>query len=84
MRVVAMSEPQSLPASLETGQTARLREVLREVWGFDGFRPLQQEAMAAILERRDSLVVLPTGGGKSLCYQLPPLVHDRLLSLIHI
>jgi ATP-dependent DNA helicase RecQ len=82
MRVVAMSEPQSLPASLETGQTARLREVLREVWGFDGFRPLQEEAMAAILERRDSLVVLPTGGGKSLCFQAPALVEEGGLGLV--
>lgn len=82
MRVVAMSEPQSVPASLETGQTARLRTVLREVWGFDGFRPLQEEAMAAILERRDSLVVLPTGGGKSLCFQAPALVEENGLGLV--
>ncbi|HND51938.1 MAG TPA: DNA helicase RecQ [Pirellulaceae bacterium] len=50
-----------------------LREVLKKYWGYDGFRPLQQEAMSCVLERRDSLVVLPTGGGKSLCYQAPAL-----------
>ena len=48
-----------------------LLEVLRRYWGFDSVRPLQGEAMAAVLDRRDSLLVLPTGGGKSLCYQAP-------------
>src|SRR4030081_3407931 len=51
-----------------------LEEVLHRVWGFSGFRPLQREAMHAILESRDSVVVLPTGGGKSLCFQAPALV----------
>src|SRR5947209_16721161 len=40
-------------------------------WGFTTLRPLQEQAMQAVLEGRDSLVVLPTGGGKSLCYQAP-------------
>jgi ATP-dependent DNA helicase RecQ len=44
------------------------------VWGFSDYRPLQREAMHAVLERRDSVVVLPTGGGKSLCFQAPALV----------
>ena len=47
------------------------------MWGFSGFRPLQREAMHAILESRDSVVVLPTGGGKSLCFQAPALVPAR-------
>jgi len=53
---------------------ARIAEVLRRWWGFDLLRPLQSEAIRAALDGRDSLVVMPTGGGKSLCYQLPPLV----------
>jgi ATP-dependent DNA helicase RecQ len=44
------------------------------VWGFSDFRPLQREAMHAVLDGRDSLVVLPTGGGKSLCFQAPAIV----------
>jgi ATP-dependent DNA helicase RecQ len=52
----------------------RVLEVVRRLWGFDGLRPLQGEAIAAALAGRDSLVVLPTGGGKSLCYQTPPLL----------
>jgi ATP-dependent DNA helicase RecQ len=51
-----------------------LEDALHRVWGFAGFRPLQREAMHAILQARDSVVVLPTGGGKSLCFQAPALV----------
>ncbi len=53
---------------------ASLLDALHRVWGFSGFRPLQREAMHAILASRDSVVVLPTGGGKSLCFQAPALV----------
>ena len=54
----------------------RVIHELSRWWGFDTLRPLQAEAIAAALEGRDSLVVMPTGGGKSLCYQLPPLVSE--------
>ena len=57
-------------------------ETLRRVWGFDGFRPLQQEAVRAVLDGRDSLVVLPTGGGKSLCYQAPAIHLGRLAVVV--
>jgi len=52
-------------------------DAVRRTWGYDRLRPLQEEAIRMGLERRDSLVVLPTGGGKSLCYQVPPLVTGR-------
>src|ERR1700674_4705626 len=48
-----------------------LRTVIERHWGYRTFRPLQEQAMTAVLEGRDSVVVLPTGGGKSLCYQAP-------------
>jgi len=48
--------------------------LLKKHWGYDSFLPLQAEAIDAILSRQDSLVILPTGGGKSVCYQLPALV----------
>jgi ATP-dependent DNA helicase RecQ len=47
-------------------------------WGYSELKPLQPEAIQAGIEGQDSLVVLPTGGGKSLCYQVPPLITDRL------
>jgi ATP-dependent DNA helicase RecQ len=56
---------------------ARILESVRQYWGFEGLRPLQEEAIRAELTHRDSVVVLPTGGGKSLCYQVPPVVTGR-------
>jgi ATP-dependent DNA helicase RecQ len=53
-----------------------ISDILSRWWGFDTLRPLQSEAIAAALAGRDSVVVMPTGGGKSLCYQLPPLVGE--------
>mgnify|MGYP000129694864 CR=1 FL=1 len=51
--------------------------ITRRYWGIAELRPLQQEAISAGVSRRDSLVVLPTGGGKSLCYQVPPVLDQR-------
>ena len=59
-----------------------LLEILHRVWGFSDFRPLQRDAMHAVLDARDSLVVLPTGGGKSLCFQAPAIARDRGLALV--
>ncbi len=65
-------------------------EVLKSRFGHNGFRPLQEEAINAIVSGRDLLMILPTGGGKSLCYQLPTLlmggttvVVSPLLALMH-
>jgi ATP-dependent DNA helicase RecQ len=55
---------------------ADLNRVIDQYWGYRTFRPLQEEAMLAMLEGRDSVVVMPTGGGKSLCYQAPALLLD--------
>src|ERR1700732_4354040 len=51
-----------------------LKAIIQRHWGFPTLRPLQEQAMRAVLDRRDSLVVLPTGGGKSLCYQAPAVL----------
>jgi ATP-dependent DNA helicase RecQ len=59
-----------------------LSDVLARYWGFTSFRPLQREAMDAILAGRDSVVVLPTGGGKSLCFQAPALVRPGLAVVV--
>jgi len=53
--------------------TDQIRDLLQRYWGYDSFRPLQGEAVDLVLRGRDSVVVLPTGGGKSLCYQVPAL-----------
>ncbi|MBV8881875.1 MAG: ATP-dependent DNA helicase RecQ, partial [Planctomycetaceae bacterium] len=59
-----------------------LLETVKKYWDYDTLRPLQREAMSAAVEGRDSLVVLPTGGGKSLCYQAPALLSDRLTVVV--
>src|SRR3954447_9722378 len=56
--------------------------LLHELFGFDAFRPGQRKAVQAVLEGRDALVVMPTGSGKSLCYQLPGLVLDGLTLVV--
>jgi len=64
------------PSPIAGSPTAAIRDTLQTWWGFDTLRPLQTEAITAAVDGRDSLVVLPTGGGKSLCYQLPPLLSE--------
>jgi ATP-dependent DNA helicase RecQ len=59
-------------------ESPEVLDVVRRYWGFDSLKPLQAEAIRAGLAGRDSLVVLPTGGGKSLCYQVPPAVASGL------
>ncbi|WP_151705547.1 DNA helicase RecQ [Nitrincola alkalilacustris] len=56
--------------------TDKAKQVLAEVFGFDQFRPPQDEVVQTVLDGQDVLVVMPTGGGKSLCYQLPALVRE--------
>jgi ATP-dependent DNA helicase RecQ len=60
--------------ALQPEAAAKVGAVVKHYWGYDSLRPMQAQAIAAALARRDSLVVLPTGGGKSLCYQVPPMV----------
>lgn len=57
-------------------------DALRKFWGYDEFRPLQTEAIAAHLVGRDALVVLPTGGGKSLCFQVPAVIRDGVTVVV--
>ena len=59
-----------------------LQDAIARYWGYTTFRPLQREAMAAVLADRDSLVVLPTGGGKSLCFQAPAVVRPGLALVV--
>ena len=58
------------------------RKILKSVFGYDDFRPLQGEVIENVLARRDSLVIMPTGGGKSLCYQIPALLFKGLTIVV--
>ena len=59
-----------------------LHAALRRYWGYDAFRPLQERIVGSLVAGRDVAVVMPTGGGKSLCYQLPALVSGRTAIVI--
>ncbi|HEX3583473.1 MAG TPA: DNA helicase RecQ [Thermoanaerobaculia bacterium] len=59
-----------------------LLETLSRYWGYSSFRPLQEQAMNAALSGRDSLVVMPTGGGKSLCFQAPALEKESVTVVV--
>jgi ATP-dependent DNA helicase RecQ len=56
--------------------------ILKDTFGYDTFRPLQQEVIENVMARRDTLAVMPTGGGKSLCYQIPSLLFEGLTVVV--
>ena len=60
----------------------RALEVLKQYWGYDAFRPMQEEIISAAAAGRDVLAILPTGGGKSVCFQIPALMREGLALVV--
>ncbi|MBN3522129.1 RecQ family ATP-dependent DNA helicase [Algoriphagus lutimaris] len=60
----------------------RSKEILHKIFGFEDFRPVQKDVINSVLSQHDTLALLPTGGGKSLCYQIPGLVNEGICLVI--
>lgn len=81
-----LEEKSKRPIEVESPRTQTLLQtpldILKSVFGHEEFRPLQEEIISHLLNRQDALIVLPTGGGKSLCYQLPALIFDGVTVVV--
>jgi ATP-dependent DNA helicase RecQ len=69
----------SIPINTEIDE---IRKALKQIWGYDDFRPPQREIVNSILSQQDTLIIMPTGGGKSICFQLPALIKTGLTLVI--
>lgn len=66
----------------KTEFTAQLHPTLKKYFGYDTFRPQQEEIITSVLEKKDGLVIMPTGGGKSVCFQVPSLIFSKTTLVI--
>src|SRR5258707_737117 len=78
----ATTKPSSWDNSAGMISPEKIKEALKRYWGYDAFRPKQEEIVRNILDGRDVCVVMPTGGGKSLCYQMPAVLQSAKTAIV--
>lgn len=67
---------------MEHSRLSEIRAILKQYWGYDSFRPLQEDIILSVLDGRDTLALLPTGGGKSICFQVPAMALNGLCIVV--
>lgn len=67
---------------MSTAQNININQILKQYWGYSSFREKQDEIIANVLQGKDTLAILPTGGGKSICFQVPAMAKDGLCLVI--
>ena len=82
MRDLSVQQSFIFNTSLNFSPSSKPERVLKDVFGYDSFRPLQKEVIQNVLDGRDTLAVMPTGGGKSLCYEIPALLMNGITVVV--
>src|SRR5690554_720747 len=77
-----MQSTKSVKSTESVIENTNAKGILSDIFGYENFRPLQEEVISQVLKKKDALVIMPTGGGKSLCYQIPALIFQGLTIVV--